>query len=310
MNQLPPLTRYIRFMFEGFDRDDRYRMVEDEFLSIAQRFTVHLYAAEYKRQERLAKARNAEAINSISRPVTGKMPDSTRHKIERLARSKNQRITLQDFLGKREEADDSDDSNDDGLPYVGTTLHGLMDSPRRKSISLSKIRSPGATTRAAAGYQGPSAGHKPSQESISSTPPKSKPALHSDYRNDGLTESSDEDEDDDLDAPILAPKLGSFDRKPASVQRVNVASILAPIASKSIESLSSNRIPVETASNEQLIPSKPVPTPNFIPVSSARAQSATKFRITRRLQQARLQRAKEEDEEQSRKKLDVIPTFL
>jgi hypothetical protein len=35
----------------GLDKDDRYRMVEDEFLEAAKMFTQHLHAAEYQRMK-------------------------------------------------------------------------------------------------------------------------------------------------------------------------------------------------------------------------------------------------------------------
>lgn len=142
-------------MDEGMDHDDKYRMVEDEFLSTAQKFTVHLHTAEYKRRERDVKARRAEAISSISRPVTGKMPDHTKRKLANIDQAKTQRAIIQDLVGKKAiQVDDSDDELE--LPYVGTTLHGLMDSPRKMKAPLGKLRFSGvATTRAAAGYQKP-----------------------------------------------------------------------------------------------------------------------------------------------------------
>lgn len=119
--------------------DDKYRMVEDEFLTVAKRFTVHLHAAEYKRQQKMVKSRNADTINSISRPVTGKMPAHTKRRTEAVARAKTQKAALEGALGKKAE-DASDDSDDgDGLPYFGTTLHGLMDSPRKKAASLEDL---------------------------------------------------------------------------------------------------------------------------------------------------------------------------
>src|SRR5271168_4042924 len=102
-------------MNEGIDHDDKYRIVEDEFLSVAQRFTVHLHAAEYKRQQKMVKSRNADTINSISRPVTGKMPDQTRRKVEAVARAKTQKTVLAGLLGKGVGSGDVSDDSDDAV---------------------------------------------------------------------------------------------------------------------------------------------------------------------------------------------------
>ncbi len=37
-------------MIDGLEDDDKYRMVEDEFVATAGTFTAHLHAAEYQRQ--------------------------------------------------------------------------------------------------------------------------------------------------------------------------------------------------------------------------------------------------------------------
>jgi len=148
------------------EHDDRYRMVEDEFLSIAQRFTVHLHVAEYKRQQKMVKARKADDISTISRPVTGVMPDHTRRKVNSVAQAKAQGNAIQILAEKKKAEQARDDSDsDDGiqLPYVGTTLHGLMDSPRKKATSLAHLKGVKVATRAAAGYKKPvcqSRGHQ------------------------------------------------------------------------------------------------------------------------------------------------------
>ena len=198
--------------------DDKYRMVEDEFLAVAQQFTVHLHTAEYRRQTTDVKARNADTINSISRPVTGKMPDHTKRKIEAVARSRKQRAALDGMLGKKVEEDDESDAE---LPYMGTTLHGLMDSPRKKSIALARFGRDTIATRAAAGFER-SVGRTNTLEGRSTESPKSKvqskldqlamPELDvstedEDDGNDEEDDEEDDDEEDDLDAPIKHSRL-------------------------------------------------------------------------------------------------------
>ncbi|CAD6441305.1 d4f6aa4f-fb24-4fa9-9b0f-eb32cd9545a4 [Sclerotinia trifoliorum] len=98
----PPLEPPVEsFMIEGREHDDEYRMVEDELLTVAKSFTVHLHTAEYKRLGKIANTRNADAINSISRPVVGRMPDATRRKTEEVTRSNDQRNILEKLVGKK-----------------------------------------------------------------------------------------------------------------------------------------------------------------------------------------------------------------
>jgi hypothetical protein len=294
-------------MDEGMENDDKYRMVEDEFLTIAQKWTVHLHAAEYKRQEKMVKARNAEAINSISRPVTDRMPDQTRRRVEGVARSQIQRSAIEGLLEKKAAADDTD-SDEDGLPYVGTTLHGLMDSPRRKAASLSKVGSTKATTRAAAGFAAQS--KITSSQRITSSSPlsKTKPQPADAPKSDVSTASSDED--DDLDAPIPAPKLGKVDRTCIrnstflikSCPTTSSSSVTQTSESTERSSFVQTKVAVAAVGRELLRPS---PT-DFEPPRTLADISARRARRV----QTRLAKEKQEKEQQKKKKLGLIPTFL
>ena len=121
-------------MIEGPRYDDRYRMVEDEFLAVAGEFTRHLHAAEYQRLKNLASSKNAEMIDDISRPVTGAPTDAVRRRHARLETAAKQQRGLTKVLGKR--ADHDSDSGD--KPWTGTSLQGLMDSPRKKKVPLNR----------------------------------------------------------------------------------------------------------------------------------------------------------------------------
>lgn len=313
-------------MNEGVENDDVFRMVEDEFLAIAQQFTVHLHAAEYKRQKNLVKERKADAIESIARPVSGKMPSSTQRKVESITQAKAQKSVLQDLLGRKPgKSDDSDDSDGEVLPYTGTTLHGLMDSPRRKAASLARIRPLVIASRSTAGFQKPKAQSKFFTKSIFESPdPKSAPGQlpRLEYGADA-TESSDGD--DDLDAPIKPPRLTSLDRKNVPVQASLELSRPLAQSSKtkqpSDSSLNSKNIVSFENSNAALgAPSKTVSHPiAFDPpvkvevsliVESIHEESDSKARISRRREQYRIQRAKEDREAQEKRPQAVIPTFL
>ncbi|KUJ16242.1 uncharacterized protein LY89DRAFT_669776 [Mollisia scopiformis] len=295
----PPDPPPESFMIEGMDDDDKYRMVEDQFLTIAQKFTVHLHAAEYKRQQKIAKTRNAETISSISRPVAGKMPDQTKRKVEAVERAKAQKSVLEGLIGKKVgDADISDDSDDgDGLPYVGTSLHGLMDSPRRKATSLSKV-SAAATTRAAAGYKQSAQARRMSlgspQFRLTARSSQSAKVLE-----DDATESSADD--GDLDA---APKLESRERKPTLVQKLNLVSEKRDSKTSDLLLSYESRAPRSKHSTSDFID-----VPKTVKTEISSPPPKQRERMSRS-ELARARRKKEEEEEKAKAKLDIIPGFL
>ena len=132
-------------MIEGVDHDDKYRMVEDEFLAVANLFTKHLHAAEYQRLKGLAKSQNAETIQNISRPVTGEMTDLVKRRHAALDTAAKQRRGMA-RLAKKRKANDSDTENgeeeEQDLPrQPATYLQGLMDSPRKRALPLTSFSS-------------------------------------------------------------------------------------------------------------------------------------------------------------------------
>jgi len=296
-------------MDEGVEHDDKYRMVEDEFLTTAQRFTVHLHTAEYKRQEKLVKSRKAEAINSISRPVTGRMPNETRRKVESINRAKTQRNALQTMIskaGKPKDSDDSDDAVD--LPYFGTTLHGLMDSPRRKTAYLGKLGTIKSTTRAAAGFKKSSGQLKSSQKSISESPQALRYGKLSKIEQGSSTASSDDEyNDDDLDAPIPAPKLRTVKTEDAAQRGSLLSSIsIAPTTQstkatgKAPMSDFGSRVKKEITGSSSGLDEVNVRAPS---VPSIEKRRISRVELTRR-HKAQLEL------EAQKKKHGVIPTFL
>ena len=118
--------------------DDRYRMVEDEFLHVAQRFTTQLHRAEYNRLKALAKSQNAAAIRAIECPVVGPPTRISRNRRDALGRAARQRtLTGQD---------------DEPSPWVARGLRGLMESPRREARTIRSYAVTAPSTRAAAGF--------------------------------------------------------------------------------------------------------------------------------------------------------------
>ncbi|KAJ8058000.1 hypothetical protein OCU04_013173 [Sclerotinia nivalis] len=282
-------------MIEGRENDDKYRIVEDEFLTVAKSFTVHLHTAEYKRLGKIAKTRNADAINSISRPVVGRMPDATRRKTEEVTRPKDQRNILEKLVGKKEDGL-SDDSDEETLPFVGTSLYGLMTSPRKRGVSLMNISSPTKTTRAAAGFRNPT--------KMKDVPRASSPAIkrRTQAVKLDLDSTASEDEDDDLGGPISAPKFSSSrpdTQKDVVYTKPKARSPTEPKIASST-ALSSLKSPATLSANI----TKPA---KALVADSSSQPSTTQDRIARRIAQAELRKKQKEE---NKKKLDIIPTFL
>ncbi|KAF5011340.1 hypothetical protein FDECE_2515 [Fusarium decemcellulare] len=137
----PPEPPPQRFMRSGPQLDDRYRMVEDEFLNMAHQFTTHLHRAEYNRLKSLAKTQNAAAIREIERPVVGTPTLLARQRQDTAQRIVKQRKVLPNAPGPADET-----------PFKGTSLQGLMESPRKRAKWISAGMAGVSTTRAAAGF--------------------------------------------------------------------------------------------------------------------------------------------------------------
>jgi len=283
-------------MVDGFDNDDHYRMVEDEFLDIAKEFTQHLHAAEYQRLKKAARAQNETTISSISRPVSIMMPDQTRRKVESIARAKKQASAIQSLRRDRSR-DSGDDSDEAQGPWLGTALQGLMEKPRAETSSLTDISGVTGSSKAAAGYKGSAIGR---METYDILPLKKPDAMNLDFSRDSTcnvgeteTEDEDEDEDDDLDAvPVDMQKMAPVQQN----ARVS-SSVPRPVPHKA------------SIKPEQREP----PTAQQELDTLGRISADSLARIAKRREQARLKRLKDEEDARTRKRdphSDVIPTFL
>lgn len=203
-------------------------MVEDEFRAVAGIFTAHLHAAEYHRLKALAKTQNAETINSISRPVTGAMTDAVARRRGGIATAKRQSHGLRSAIAPSNGAQSpgTDGSEDDGEElWKGTSLQGLMKSPCRKAIPLSRvITTIPAGTRAAAGYhEGSPSKTQKWQANFSSHTRRSKESGPTNRVHGGVTSKaasglhdSDDEDDDDLDAAPRRPQAADQLRNPVA----------------------------------------------------------------------------------------------
>ncbi|KAJ2989548.1 hypothetical protein NUW58_g3417 [Xylaria curta] len=148
----PPGPLEEKFMIEGIDGDDRYRMVEDEFLTTAQQFTAHLHAAEYKRLKAASELENAQMIKNISRPVVGPITDLVKIKREKKALSDKQRLAIRKLRKGNISGDESSGTEDFHDSWQQQSLHGLMESPGKRAKRLDRLPSATSVTRAAAGF--------------------------------------------------------------------------------------------------------------------------------------------------------------
>ncbi|KXH27722.1 hypothetical protein CSIM01_11559 [Colletotrichum simmondsii] len=255
-----PLTE--TFMIDGLENDDKYRMVEDELFTIAGHFTAHLHAAEYQRLKAQTRTQNAETIKTISRPVVGSLTELARKRQEELLRKKKQREALR--RAKRDAGRDDEDTGDEtSVPWRGTSLQGLMHSPKKKEVPLM------ALTRTDSGVVRPSTSGlfggvvRSSQSRRPAAPVK---------RRTSVDEATTEDESDDLGGPVKAPVRRETEHsRPA--RSAYPAKLIAKVQSRPSNQQrtthpSSARLPdAKASSNEGTAAPKPI--------SSARAATNT-----------------------------------
>ena len=229
-------------MISGIDHDDQYRMVEDEFLTVAAGFTRHLHAAEYQRLKGLAKSENAETIQNISRPVTGEMTDLVRRRHDVLNTAVKQRNGLEKVLGKRREREHSPP------PRQTSSLQGLMDSPRKLAVPLTGLLGGRPGSRGVGNTSPTTKRSRPLSRSESAVQARSS-QVSVQYRSDEVTsvrvkrEPSPDSDDDDLDGPPRWPPKRKEVSRPEKVTRPlgrQVSAIAAPARSRTEPSAASN----------------------------------------------------------------------
>jgi len=200
-------------MRNGYDADDLWIMVEDEFLATAKLFTQHLHHAEYQRLKRQAEDLDA---GNITRPVDNRttLPLSVKREME--SKRQDDRMT-----NAAEQGD-----NDDRDPWQHDPLLGaLMDSPSKSGRLLTQSEPVRSKTRAAAGFLSTSQ-ESPKRNKVRRLPPESDRtetianAASRTETNRGLTHKArednvDENDSDDLDRPVRQSKV-VVKRKPPS----------------------------------------------------------------------------------------------
>ncbi|OKL57631.1 hypothetical protein UA08_07169 [Talaromyces atroroseus] len=285
--EAPPIEEYIK---EGFDNDDMYIMVEDEFYAIAQQFTRHLHHAEYVKRRKQAKNMNASVLRDINRPTD----QNTIMRAETLKRKEAERLRERQKRGlaptsrrprTEEEKDeeeglselDEEEREDD--PWFGTSLHTLMASPRknRSLVGLQSIRS---STRAAAGFRSSEvarslSGHSNVRRSVSSLPrneQQRRSVIESPAISPPANADDDEDDEDD-DLEIIESRSSRPNPLPQSDVRVRTRLIKRESPERDINPALQRTTPNGIQSGRRIVKSEDQQTKN-----NANFESSTPLR--------------------------------
>ncbi|KAI5310743.1 hypothetical protein KEM55_002672, partial [Ascosphaera atra] len=117
------------FMIEGFENDDLFIMVEDEFLQTAQLFTRHLHQAEYDRikgkLEEEKAAKSGEAHRGLA--GVGERDEEKRKVLEHGLREQLLQTRPSRGTTARQVDGDANDTRND--LWTGNALHSLMTRP-------------------------------------------------------------------------------------------------------------------------------------------------------------------------------------
>ncbi|KIW60472.1 hypothetical protein, variant [Exophiala xenobiotica] len=136
-------------MHEGYDADDIYIMVEDEFYTVAQTYTAHLHLAEYKRLVKQAREAPPKALPEPKSP----MSRQAKQRLKSDALQLKQKDTLQSLgLASMEEEEE------DKVPdlWSGTSLAPLMAGGNQEKTSLLGLERMASNTKAGMGFIRPS----------------------------------------------------------------------------------------------------------------------------------------------------------
>ncbi|KAH6662917.1 hypothetical protein F5X68DRAFT_279797 [Plectosphaerella plurivora] len=258
-------------MIEGRDADDKYRMVEDEFVVVANQFTAHLHRAEYERLKVQTSSQNANAIASIARPVVGQLTEIARKRQETVLRRRQQTEALRKAKSNAGQDELGDDEAD--APWRGTALHGLMETRTYDQVPLTRLVQPEAGYEAWRRSATASVGSSPA--SRLSRPSSSASALPMTglkrLREEDIETESDDDEDD-LDAGVVN-RPRSLTAGPATKRPSLATPTIQPAAKHSISAPqqkhpASKLLPAALISRASAAPSSSRPPPRHRPASS------------------------------------------
>lgn len=248
-----PAAPEVEYMREGFDADDIYMMVEDEFDSTARLFTQHIHHAEYQRLRRLHKSRGEETLRKLGHGTDGRTEQS---------RALRLKLEAQERAQKKTEPEDEEESESDDEYKRDPQLAGLMTASQRAGTSqdVSGLAKAKSTTRAAAGYsQSPRKGNKWKKDVSPATVPKMR------WMSPLLEDGSTDDDEYDLDAPMRAPKAkpkqstnDSYLRRAEEKVESKGAGFFKPFAKSGASDKTAGKMPEKSFGNSSSPPQKPL----------------------------------------------------
>jgi hypothetical protein len=133
-------------MHAGYDRDDAYIMVEDEFQTVAQSYTAHLHHAEYKRLVKQARQAPPKALPAPTSP----MSKEAKNRLRTAALERRQGDTLRRITGNEIHGDEGEDDKVANL-WSGTSLAPLMAVGKQQKRSLIGLEGISSSTKAGLG---------------------------------------------------------------------------------------------------------------------------------------------------------------
>lgn len=138
-------------MREGYDGDDIYIMVEDEFQTIAQSYTADLHHAEYTRLVKQAREAAPKALPDPTSP----MSKEARRRLEAAALQKKQKDTVRKAVGRTSGSRDEEEEDSVVDLWSGTSLAPLMASGSQHKTSLLGLERMSRSTKAGMGFPRP-----------------------------------------------------------------------------------------------------------------------------------------------------------
>jgi hypothetical protein len=151
-------------MREGFEADDIWMMVEDEFNEVAKAFSAHLHQAAYERRVKAAK----EAPPKSPPVPASPMSKATKRRLGQDMLHARQAASLTS-IGIEREAAHSHEPDDD--PWRGTYLSPLVSAGNQRKVSLKGLDRIPSFSRAAQGF-GRAAEQSTTKSQASATAPK------------------------------------------------------------------------------------------------------------------------------------------
>ena len=233
-------------IMEGYDEDDIWMMVEDEFQSLAQTFTAHLHRAEYKRLVKKARDAPRKDLSDPSSP----MSKETKRKLQRTALDMKQQAAL-GRVGARPEDDDVDaEGQEVDNPWSGTALAGLVASGSQEKHSLKGLEKMPSSTRAAQGFSKAETATRPRQMNaidLLTRPPDKRESIQASRRREANQESTLGDNSTDRATRTTSRKVTEDEDHTHTQSRHTPNPALARIAQSSVPSFREKIVPKQHA---------------------------------------------------------------